>query len=165
MGQTPDSMEPITIALIIIGSVVLIIGINAAMFLPLYFTYRKVPEQYQKMPAWSTLLLLVPCLNLILYWVLIPFQIPEAMKQWVGQTNPEAAAGGGDFGQGLGIAAAITMSMGIIPYVGACTGLAYLVLHIIYLVKLSEFVKLGATPQAGSMLAPGLDPNNPYGRA
>ncbi|MBX7058814.1 MAG: hypothetical protein K1X75_12175 [Leptospirales bacterium] len=164
--DTPSNGMPSWVGgALIVGILVVSLLISAALLLPYYFMYRRIPAQYLRMPAWSALLLMIPCAGIIFYWILIPFQTPDALRAWIAETNPESLPPADDLGRGIGIGAAVTMSMGWVPYLNICTSIAFIVLHIIYLVKLNDYLKLGREPAATHDLGlPPLDPNNPYGR-
>lgn len=138
MNDQPGSAEAVGILAIIlaaVGAFVLIgVIINAVICYFVSSWLKKVPAQHRKMEPGLVWLLMIPCFPII--WNFFVFQrIPDSFKSYfdsVGRTDV------GDCGKGLGLAYAICVACGLIPFLNYIAGPAALVLLIINLVKMNE---------------------------
>lgn len=122
---------------------------HALLMLPVYFALRKVPAEFRQAAPASVFLMALPCVNLIPLWILFPFRIPASFQRYLeGRHGVEAGAPEGvagqaaDCGQGLGMACAVLWTLSVIPYAGACTGLAGLVVYGFYAARLHEVARI-----------------------
>ncbi|WP_341503909.1 hypothetical protein [Gallaecimonas sp. GXIMD4217] len=97
-----------------------------------YFPYRKLPPQYQEMPAWSAWLLAVPLVGLIFQWILLAFKIPAAFQRYFQDHPPSQDMG--DCGKNYGLITAVFNTASILF---GPLGLVGLVFYILFLVKLN----------------------------
>lgn len=112
---------------------------------------KHLPPAYRQQQPEMVWLLLIPLFNLVWNFFVypkiadsykayfaaqaggaVPTPMPGALPNLNYQTSP-----GDDCGRGIGLAYSICAAIAVIPYVGACTGIAALVLLIIFLVKIS----------------------------
>ncbi len=105
----------------------------------LYGAMKKVPENQRSFPAWFSWMIAVPFLHVIFSWIMLPFGIPNSFKQHCRDNQMAMAKAKSLFG--LGLALVILMSLSVLPYINFGTGIATLVLYIIYWVKVVKFKK------------------------
>jgi hypothetical protein len=143
------------------GMLMLILGIGCGAFLIIYGILavvcwflagclKAIPEEHRKQQPNMVWLLLIPLFNIVWMFFVYP-KIAESFKSYfdsIGRTDV------GDCGRGLALTYCILVCCGIIPYVGACTGLAALVIWIIVLVKFSTLKGQIQNPPTGFTSAP-----------
>ncbi len=117
------------------------LGLAIALAALVYFPYRKLPEQYQEMPAWCAWLLAVPLVGLIMQWLLLAFKIPEAFQRYFADHPPTMDMG--DCGKAMGLGTAICATLGV--FIGPI-GLVALVFYILFIIKLHKMA--GQIPPA-----------------
>lgn len=113
-----------------------------------------VPEPYRKMTPGLVFLMLIPLFNLV--WVFfVVNRVPASFKLYfegIGRPQP------GDYGQAMGLTAAICMVVSIVPFIGFIAGLVFLVCIILFLVKitaLKQQVRAGGGAARGFEVMPG----------
>ena len=130
----PDAV--VLIAVLITAVVVLVITIGL-MALVSYFVYKpltKVPEAHREMSPPMAFLLMIPVFGI--FWAfMIALKVPASLKSYFDSAGNAAV---GDCGKNIGLAWAICSAASLIPFLGAFTGLAALVLLIIFLVKINS---------------------------
>ena len=99
----------------------------------LYKTLVKVSEDKRRVPAWLCWLTLIPLVNIVIFWILLPFAIPNSIKDYMAG-NQEATAQAETLYK-VGLANMILVLCGLIPVVGGLATLGSLVAWIIYWVK------------------------------
>lgn len=117
----------------------LVLVANIFFCLSLYSAMKKVPEKQRSFPAWFSWMIAIPFLHLIFAWIMIPFGIPGSFKRHCQDNHAALAKAKSLFG--VGLALVILMSLSILPYINIGTGVATLVLYIIYWVKIVKFKK------------------------
>ena len=132
----------ITFGIVILVILAIIVGIAAiliAVFFSLscYKTQKAVPEQYRQFPAWFCWMFLIPLAGYIFQWIMLPFGIPNSLRLYL-ESNHQAVRDAKTL-FGLGLATVILPLLGWIPFVGIGSGIAALVLFIIYWVKVVQF--------------------------
>lgn len=134
----PEDFIVLSVYLVILG-VALCVHIVVCFFL--YKFYKRVPQQFRKMEPGMVWLLLIPCFNLV--WnFFVYIRLSESLKGYFDSAGNQTV---GDCGKGLGLAFSICEAATIIPCLGMLTGVASLVLVILYLVKANELS--GQIPQ------------------
>ncbi len=136
--MTPDFRPGQFIGLfvyLIIAGVALCVHIIVCFFL--YRFFRRVPQQFRKMEPGLVWLLLIPCFNLV--WnFFVYIRLPRSIKAYFNSVGNQTM---GDCGEGLGLALSICEAASLIPCVGILTGVAALVLVILFLVKANELTE------------------------
>ncbi len=110
--------------------------------------YQRIPQPHRQMEPGMVWLLLIPCFNVV--WIFFVYlRLSNSFKSYfnsIGRTDV------GDCGFNLGLAYCICAVLSAIPYLGACIGLAALVLLILYLVKVTDLKR--QIPENPGLLAP-----------
>lgn len=139
--QTPDTLS--SQALIGIGIIAFIL-FSLMYYIPRIFfilslskTMRHVPKQFHVFPQWFLWMLLIPFVEFVFSWIMLPFGIPYAMQAAV-PDNPEALRKSKVI-FGLGLSLMITISFFIIPYLNLLAMIGAFVLWIIYWVEVVNF--------------------------
>lgn len=125
--------------MMVIG-IMAIIGIYIAYVLfcgKLYYTLKLVPKDKQIFPAWFSWLILIPVVGYIFSWLMLPFGVPGAFKNYRPENKAVVKNSNALFG--IGLAYVILPIFAWIPVVGILLMLANLVLFIIYWVKVSKY--------------------------
>jgi hypothetical protein len=110
------------------------IAINVFILYVLYNCYKRVPQQFRKQEPGMVWLALIPCFNIIWNFFIFP-GLSKSLKAYfdsIGRTDV------GDCQESIGLAFAICCAVSIVPYLGCLTGIAALVLLIMYLVKVND---------------------------
>ncbi|MEI8195843.1 MAG: hypothetical protein WCI73_08045 [Phycisphaerae bacterium] len=128
---------------------------------------KRLPPEYRQQQPEMVWLLLIPLFGLVWNFFVYPKiadsykayftaqasgALPMAAPGGIPNLNYQNANTGDDCGRGIGLAYCICAAISWVPYVGACTGLAALVLMIIFLVKITGLKNM-------------LPPANPIGGA
>jgi hypothetical protein len=126
------------IGLVLLG--ILIVGLVIQVVVCIIVTgcLKRVPPPFRKQEPGMVWLLLIPLFRFI--WnFFVHLKVAESYQAYfnsIGKTDV------GDCGKGLALAYCICAACTLIPYLGAMTGLASLVLLIIMLVKFNELKNL-----------------------
>lgn len=122
-----------------IGSTVVFYIVTIFFCLSLFKGMNRVPKDKQLFPAWLVWLMLIPLVNYVIMWMMIPFGVPKSFK---------AATLGNDGAQknaktlfAIGLTYAICVTLTLVPVINIATSIAALVLFIIYWVKVCGFKK------------------------
>jgi hypothetical protein len=110
------------------------IVINAFICYLLQECYKRIPPQFRKQQPGMVWLLLIPCFSIIWNFFVFP-PLSKSFKAYFDSVNRTDV---GDCQQSIGLGYAICCAVSLIPYLGCLTGLAALVLLIIYLIKTNE---------------------------
>ena len=107
--------------------------INAILCIFISGWLKEVPEQYRTMSPGQVWLLCIPIFSL--YWMFRVYMIdfPQSFKNYF---NATGNTGVGDCGKSLGLWVCILTLVGLIPIVNYCSGIATLILWILWLVKI-----------------------------
>lgn len=135
----------------------LIVGIAIFVFFLTYFivyvffilslqkTLRLIPTLKQTFPSWFCWLMLVPFIGFVFTWIMIPFGIPDAIKN--NQTDNPAALAEGKRLFGIGLAMMILMSISpFLSILAIITFIPMLVLWILYWVNIVSIRKILQPP-------------------
>jgi hypothetical protein len=109
----------------------LVFGVTIIICLLLQSCYKRIPQQFRKMEPGMVWLLLIPCFSLVWNFFVFP-RLSQSFKSYFDSVNRTDVA---DCAGNIGLAYSICCAVSIIPYLGCLTGIASLVLLIIYLVK------------------------------
>lgn len=139
-----------TTQFIILISIIVIIYIPAILFCrSVYKTLSIIPAQHQPVPAWLSWLMLIPIVDIVFIWIILPFAMPNAIKRSFPQNNALQQQAKTLFALGLSIAIIKTLLLltSFIDAVSITTILwiAALIIWIIYWVKIVAAKELMAT--------------------
>jgi hypothetical protein len=99
-----------------------------------YTDYQRIPPRFRKLEPGLVWLLLIPCFSLVWNFFVYP-RLAESFKAYFDSVGDGWV---GDCGRDLALGYAICAAVSIIPYLGCLTGIAALVLLILFLVKANE---------------------------
>jgi hypothetical protein len=133
-GQPGQEIPPEVIAIYItVLAVGAVIGLAITIFVAVLISgcYARIPQQYREMEPGMVYLILIPCLNFV--WVFfVTLRLSQSFQKYFAAHGRVDV---GDCGYQLGLWYSICTVASLIPCVGSVTGLAGLVLLILYLVK------------------------------
>jgi hypothetical protein len=114
-------------------AIVAVIGISIAMFIcwMLYSCLKRIPESFRLQQPGLAFLLLIPFFNLV--WNF--FVYPPLAKSYKAYFDSKGDTSVGDCGYGIGLAYSICAALCVVPLINIVTGIATLVLLILYLIK------------------------------
>ncbi len=129
-------------AAVLFAAAIVCLAIGVFICYLLYDAERRLPDAYREISPPLIFLLLVPLLNLVWIFVVVVKVSQSFQKYFAAQQKTDV----GDCGFGIGLGWAITAVCVWIPVFGTLSGLASLVLMVIYLAKISQLKTLvGAT--------------------
>lgn len=151
----PEAFGFVVILGVICVGLLIALGIQAFICYLLSDALKRLPPEFRKQQPNMVWLLMIPLFSLVWNFFVYP-KISESYQAYFSAKAGNIPNGSPnlnyqntllqqDTGQGIGLAYCICCCCSIIPYLGACIGLAALVLLIIYLVKLSG-LKARVTP-------------------
>ncbi len=113
----------------------LLIGLGIAALICWYLSgiLKAIPAEHRKQEPAMVWLLMIPLVNIVWNFFVYP-KISESFQSYF---NAQGRTDVGDCGKSLSMTFCILACTSVIPYLGACTGLAALVIWIIVLVKFS----------------------------
>jgi hypothetical protein len=134
--MTPYNRDMLGMGIVAIAGIFFLISIaiNAFICYLLQECYKRIPPQFRKQQPNMVWLLLIPCFAIIWNFFVFP-PLSKSFKAYFDSVNRTDV---GDCQQSIGLAYAICSVASVIPYLGCVTGLAALVLLIIYLIKTNE---------------------------
>lgn len=119
----------------IVGFAILVgIAINCFICYLLQQCYSRIPPQFRKQQPGMVWLLLIPCFSLIWNFFVFP-PLSKSFKAYFDSVNRTDV---GDCQESIGLAYSICAVASVVPYLGCLTGIATLILLIIFLVKTNE---------------------------
>ena len=118
---------------VVLVALVVSLAIQAIICYLLMNCFKAIPSEFRLMEPGMVWLLLIPCFNLV--WIFFVF--PRLSKSFKTCFDSVQDTTVGDCGAALGLTYAILCVVSIIPYLGCLTGVAALVVLIIYLVKVT----------------------------
>ena len=155
LAASDDAAIFLVVGAAICVGLVIGLGIQAIVCYYLSEALKRRPPEYRRQEPGMVWLLMIPLFNIVWNFFVYPkisesYQAYFAAQAGMGQgmvptpgfnpaLNYQTVGPNGDCGRGLALAFCILSCTSIIPYVGACTGLAGFIIWIIYLVKLSGF--------------------------
>ncbi len=110
------------------------IAIHCFICYLLYQCYNRIPPEFRKQQPGLVWLLLIPCFVFVWNFFVYP-QLSKSFKAYFNSIN---RADVGDCQESIGWAYSICSASFFIPYLNCLTGIASLVLLIIYLIKTNE---------------------------
>ena len=109
-------------------------GVNIVLIFLLYTDFTRVPPGFRKLEPGLVWLLLIPCFNLVWNFFVFP-RVSESFKAYFDSVGDASV---GNCGRDLGLGYAACTAASLIPFVGCLTGIASLVLFILYLIKANK---------------------------
>jgi hypothetical protein len=137
MYTNPFSRDMIAgLSILALGAIVFLVffAINCLICYLLQQCYKRIPPEFRKQQPGMVWLLLIPCFPLIWNFFVFP-PLSKSFKAYFDSVNRTDV---GDCQEGIGLAYSICCVVSVIPYLGCLTGIASLVLLIIFLVKTNE---------------------------
>ncbi|OGT33895.1 MAG: hypothetical protein A3C44_02535 [Gammaproteobacteria bacterium RIFCSPHIGHO2_02_FULL_39_13] len=108
----------------------------------LYQLLESVPKKNHLVPSWLVWLILVPWIQVVFEWIMLPFAIPSALRKTFPDNEAAQKAIDTLFNVGLAQVIVLTFSFLLpIRYIDQLLAVAGLVLWIIYWVKIVKFKK------------------------
>lgn len=139
---------------ILVVVVLMAIAILIAYLLTLQNVLKEIGPENRTVQPNNVWLMLIPLFSIGYAFILYP-KISESLRK---EYDERDIIGGGDYGKGLGMTAAILGVIGLINNVldlgviGSLVGVASLIVMIVFWVKMSEFKKrLQKTPNSGGI--------------
>lgn len=122
------------------AGIAILISVIIAIFFSwtCYRTLSCIPKEKQTVPAWVCWLMIIPLLGFIIQWIMLPFAIPNSIKQAYPDNADVMKAAKTLFG--IGLAFVILATISVIPVIGL-VGIASFILFIIYWVKVADIRK------------------------
>jgi hypothetical protein len=144
-----------SIGLLVASALFLLLGLAVAIAICVLLSgvLKRVPVQFREMEPGLVWLLLIPCFNLIWNFFVFP-KTSRSLKAYFDSVGDNTVA---DCGGGLAMAYCILSVVSLVPYLGCLTGIASLVVLVIYLVKVNELKN--RIPESAAGLATALGPN------
>ena len=133
MERLPELMRPAHL-LILFWVFLFSFAVNIVLVFLLYTDFTRVPRGFRKLEPSLVWLLLIPCFNLVWNFFVFP-RMSESFKAYFDSVGDASV---GNCGRDLGLGYSICSAASMIPFVGCFTGIASLVLFIIYLIKANE---------------------------
>ena len=116
-----------------------VVGIVVAYHI--YDALSRVPERYRAAPPYFAWLTLIPIAGAALYWILLPFKVPESFQRYFSE-HPNKTDRFQDCGRRLGLACVILGLLSLIPLVNIIAFLPALIVLILYLRRITAMAKL-----------------------
>ena len=133
MERLPDLLRP-THLLIFFYFFLFGFVLNIVVIFLLYQDFERIPRGFRKLEPGLVWLLLVPCFHLVWNFFVFP-RLSDSFKAYFNSVGDTSV---GNCGHDLGFGYAICTAVSLIPFVGCLTGIAALVLLILFLVKANE---------------------------
>jgi len=134
MNLNNDAIAALGVAGVIVVAILVSLAINIFICFLLQDCYKRIPPQFRKWEPGLVWLLLIPCFSVVWNFFIFP-GLSKSFKAYFDSVNRTDVS---DCQEGIGLAYAICTAASIIPYLGCLTGIAALVLLIIFLVKTHE---------------------------
>ena len=110
------------------------IAINCFICYLLQQCYKRIPPQFRKQQPGMVWLLVIPCFSIVWNFFVFP-PLSKSFKAYFNSINRTDV---GDCHEGIGLAYSICVAVSIIPFLGCLTGIASLVLLIIFLINTND---------------------------
>lgn len=139
MQQHDPHFWAIVAIVIVVVAVVLAIktAIAAVIGWFCYRDLRDLPLAYRPCEPWVAWLLLIPCVDLVIVWLVVYHYLPTGYQRFFAD-HWEGNEDVGDCQQRLGLWTSVCQTAAIIPYLGVLFALAGLVLLIVFLVQMGD---------------------------
>jgi len=134
----------------VVGLVILLVGIAVMIFIMLTLQkhYQAISAEHREFnPPGKVWMLLIPLFNF--YWMFIVN--PGLGRSYRKALEAKGVTDAGDGGEKIGLWLAIASVAGLIPLVNMVSGIAALILLIMFLVKMADHKKPHNTEQSKSM--------------
>lgn len=104
-----------------------------------YKTQNQIPLSYRLAPAGLCWLILIPVIGYIFEWIMLPFILPNSIRQY--KSNDPLVAAKANSLMGVGLAFVILPLLSVIPLVNISAWIAEFILWIVYWVKIVDIRK------------------------
>lgn len=123
----------------IIGGIIGI-GFSAWIAYSLHDGLLRIPKQYRTTEPYFAWLTLVPLAGIVFYWILLPFKIPESLKNYFSENsvNQEMPT---DFGKSMGLGTVISATLMIVPFINFIAWIPTIVFFILFMLQFKKMVK------------------------
>ena len=101
----------------------------------IFAIHKSIPETHRTAPVWLPWLILIPFVGFVIAWIMIPFMVPKALRQY---DEALQASRDSDFGFRWGILSIAISTVGMIPGAIIFTGIAGPVLLVVYLIQIQR---------------------------
>jgi len=108
--------------------------VNLLLAVLLYLDYQRIPPRFRKQDPNMVWLLLIPCFHIVWNFFVYP-GLSDSFKAYFDSVGDASV---GNCGRDLALGYAVCAAASIIPFLGCLTGLAALVLVVLYLIKANE---------------------------
>jgi len=145
-AQREEDVAMLVMVVVIAVFVLVGLGIACAILYFLHTCYDRIPPRHRAMEPWQVWLTLIPCFGIV--WIF--FVYPGLAKSYRNYFYEQGRTDVGDCGEQLAWWYCGLTVASCIPYLGACFGLAALIVWIIFLVKagtLKGQIPVGAAEQ------------------
>ena len=119
-------------------TIVSYICITVIAFL-VFDVYNSIPNEHRSVPVWLPWLMLVPIAGMVIAWIMIPFKLPEALRQYAKALGSDHKS---DFGFVWGITSIACSTASMIPFVVFVTGIPSIVFLILYIIQVKKDVQV-----------------------
>lgn len=137
-----EEVVPFALSAAILGAVcvgfLVVFAIHALICYFLMTFLNRLPAQYRQQQPGMVWLLMIPLFNVVWNFFVYP-KISASYKSYL---DSKGYQNHGDAGMNLALAYCILAIFCFIPYLGACVGIAALIVLIIYLVKINGYKDL-----------------------
>jgi hypothetical protein len=127
----PNMFAGLGILAIVCIGILFALAVNILICFLLQECFRRIPPQFRKQQPGMVWLLLIPCFSIVWNFFVFP-PLSKSFKSYFDSINRTDV---GDCQEGIGLAYSICHAASIVPYLGCLTGVASLVLLIIYLIN------------------------------
>lgn len=134
MPHNMDMLAGIGILAIAGFLILLSIAVNVFICLLLQKCYNRIPPQFRQQQPGMVWLLLIPCFAVIWNFFVFP-PLAKSFKAYFDSINRTDV---GDCQESIGLAYSICCAASFVPYLGCLTGVASLVLLILFLIKTND---------------------------
>ena len=134
MEQLPRFVHPAHFFFIAFYAMLIGLAISVVPIILVYMDYQRIPSGFRKLEPGLVWLLLIPCFHLVWNFFVFP-GLSDSFKAYFNSIGDSSV---GNCGREIGLGYAICAAVSVVPFLGCLTGLAALVLLIMFLVKANE---------------------------
>lgn len=149
-----DSGETVLLMAVFMG-IFGLVAVALAVFIAyiLYDGISRIPRSNRTVEPYLAWFTLIPFVGLVFYWILLPFKIPESLKNYFSE-NPTDNDVVDDYGKYWGLGAVISSTLCIVPFLNLIAWIFALVFLVLFLIQFRKIVAL--LPQKDSASTPSL---------
>lgn len=132
--------EDAALGIFLIFSILIGLAISVFLAFSLWDTVSRIPKEYRAIEPYFAWLTLIPIVGFIFFWILVPFKIPESLRNYFA-VNDANDIEKSDFGKRYGLGVTISFTLMFVPLINALAWIPALVFLILYILTLNEFKK------------------------